>query len=70
MDFDATMFTVESQFETHAVNWQQKASNECIGKVTDQQSVGNEIISDDTDEEEKEGEDLIGPNILENLAPH
>ena len=69
MDFDATMFTVESQFETHAVNWRQKASNECIEKVTDQQSVRSEIISDDT-EEEKEGEDLIGPSILENLAPH
>lgn len=35
--------------------------------VTDPQGVKNEITSDDADEEE-EGEDLIGPNILEILT--
>lgn len=35
--------------------------------VTDPQGVKNEITSDDADEEE-EGEDLIGPSILEILT--
>ena len=32
------------------------------------QSAENEIISDDTEKEEKEGEDLIGPCIPESLT--
>ena len=35
--------------------------------VTDPQGVENEMTSDDADEE-KEGEDLIGPSILEILT--
>lgn len=70
VDFDATVSTAEPQFKTHAVDWQQKSRNECTEKVTDPPGSENKIISGYTNEEEddEEGEYLIGPSIIESLT--
>ena len=36
--------------------------------VTDSQGAENEIISDNTDEEEEKGEDLNGPRLFDGLT--
>ena len=48
VDFNVTVSTTEFQFRTHVVDWQQKARNECIEKITYPHGLDNEMISDDT----------------------
>ena len=63
VDFDAAVSTGDAPFETDALDWRQQSRTECMDKAANPQPTDQEVISDESYDEE-----CIGPNIVEILA--